>query len=147
MWNEEDAALLFLMSMRHIINYKLHPEIFSYEAKLLSLIRKSEKLPRRSIKNAIKADIQSFRQLAVDNNIVFIHYNGSRNAALEQVLNNTMLDSSTLKERIYKVLWNHFDSYKNDTPKGSQAINNLITKPDNDYKVQLITAIAVMYET
>ena len=100
---------------------------------------------KKPIKSAIQEDKEYFKQLAIDNRIAFTHYNGSRNAALEQILNNTTLDSNILKERIYKVFWNYFDNYKEDNPKGSKAINNIVFKLDNDFKIQLFSALIERY--
>ena len=145
-WQEHDVALLFLISIRHILNYKKHPEIFPYEAKLLSIVRNTEDLSRRAIHASIKMDKVSFNNLVRDENINFNTYNGYKEAALEQILTDTDLDSATLKERIYKVIWNYYDDYKNDNQRSSNAVKNLIAKSDHDFKLQLFSALIAHYE-
>ncbi len=145
-WQEHDAALLFLISMRHILNYKNHPEIFPYEAKLLSIIRDSEDLSRRSIHSSIKADKEEFNTLVKEHEIFFKRYNGNKDEALEKLLKATDLDGSVLKERIYKVLWNYYDDYTKDNQRVSDRVASLLAKPDKDYKLLLIFALIELYD-
>lgn len=146
LWDEEDAAILFLISMRHIVDHRRHPDIFPYEAKLFSLIRNDDVLSRKDVKSAILSDKKCFEKLAFENKITFNRYNGLRNAVLEQLLDRNNLDSKLLKERIYKVLWNHYDDYKEDNPRGSRSINNILFKTDNNFKLQLFSALVDKYD-
>jgi hypothetical protein len=142
-WCEEDAALLFLISMRHLVNYKNHTQIFPYEAKLFALIRNSESLSRNSVLDEIGRDKQAFRNLLKENNIT----PGWYISGVKELLDRDDVDSNLLKERIYKSIWDYFDDYQQEGAGKSKAVKNVLYKSDSDFKLQFLFALAERYES